>query len=123
MANWFFDLIGPEKGSTILAGALGGVVRWITLKERIREGIASVCAGAICAVYLGPVIQPAITPLIGSFVLEEAARVSFGGFVLGLGGITVAGFLIDFLKGWARRSIDKDDPPGTKPPAKKGGPK
>jgi hypothetical protein len=121
VANWFFDLFGPDRGGAILAGALGGVVRWITLKERIRDGIASVAAGAICAVYLGPIIQPAITPLIGSFVLEEASRSAFGGFVLGLGGITVSGFVIDFLKGWARRSIDKDDPPASD--AKKGGKK
>lgn len=120
MANWFLDLIGPEKASTVLAGALGGVVRWITLKERISDGIASIAAGAICAVYLGPVIQPAITPLIGSFVLDEAARVSSGGFVLGLGGITVAGFLIDFLKSWAKRSVEKSASPPAAPPDKKG---
>lgn len=92
-----------DKGSTILAGALGGVVRWITLKETAREGVASVICGAICAVYLGPLIQPAITPLLGTFVVEEASRSAFGGFILGLGGITVSGFVIDFLKGWARK--------------------
>lgn len=98
-----FLLMLADKGSTILAGALGGVVRWITLKESMREGAASVICGAICAVYLGPLIQPAITPLLGTFVVEEASRSAFGGFILGLGGITVSGFVIDFLKGWARK--------------------
>lgn len=98
-----FFLMLAEKGSTILAGALGGVVRWITLKETAKEGAASVICGAICAVYLGPLIQPAITPLLGTFVVEEASRSAFGGFILGLGGITVSGFVIDFLKGWARK--------------------
>ncbi len=122
MSTLLFDLLGPDKGGAVLAGALGGVVRWITLKERILDGVASIAAGAICAVYLGPVIQPAITPLIGSFVLKESSRMAFGGFVLGLGGITVAGFIIDFLKSWARKkTADKDDPPGLEP--KKGGPK
>lgn len=107
------DFLLGEKGSAVLAGALGGVVRWITLKERPREGIASVIVGAICAVYLGPIIRPAITPLIGSFVLEEASRSAFGGFILGLGGITVSGFVIDFLKGWARRP-DRDKGEQTK---------
>lgn len=106
--NWFEVILG-DKGATVLAGALGGVVRWITLKERLREGIASVICGAICAVYLGPLIQPAITPLLGSFVVEEASRSAFGGFILGLGGITVSGFVIDFLKGWARKGQDKGD--------------
>ena len=107
------DFLLGDKGSTILAGALGGVVRWITLKERLREGIASVVCGAICAVYLGPIIRPAITPLIGSFVLEEASRSAFGGFILGLGGITVSGFVIDFIKGWARRT-ERDRDSGDK---------
>lgn len=118
MANWF-DLVPLREASAVLAGALGGVVRWITLRERVRDGIASVAAGAICAVYLGPIIQPAITPLIGSFVLEESSRAAFGGFVLGLGGITVSGFVIDFLKSWARRSqTERDDGPA--PPKGKG---
>lgn len=101
--DWFSLILG-DKASTVLAGALGGVVRWITLKEKLREGLASVVCGAICAVYLGPIIMPALTPLLGSFVLEEASRSAFGGFVLGLGGITVSGFVIDFIKGWARKS-------------------
>lgn len=100
--DWFVHMLA-DKGSTILAGALGGVVRWITLKESAKEGAASVICGAICAVYLGPLIQPAITPLLGTFVVEEASRSAFGGFILGLGGITVSGFVIDFLKGWARK--------------------
>lgn len=100
--HWL-DLFFGSQGSIVLAGALGGVVRWITLKERLREGVASVICGAICSVYLGPLVQPAITPLLGSFVVEEASRSAFGGFILGLGGITVAGFVIDVLKGWANR--------------------
>lgn len=107
MSNWI-DFVLGDKGSTILAGALGGVVRWITLKEKLREGVASVVCGAICAVYLGPIIMPALTPLLGSFVLEEASRAAFGGFVLGLGGITVSGFVIDFIKGWTRKSRDDE---------------
>lgn len=102
MSQWYELIIG-DRASTILAGALGGVVRWITLKEKPREGIASVIVGSICAVYLGPLVQPALTPLLGSFVVEETARSGFGGFVLGLGGITLSGFVIDFLKGWARK--------------------
>lgn len=105
----FWDIILGGTGATVLAGALGGVVRWITLKENAREGLASIVCGAICAVYLGPIIRPALTPLLGSFVLEEASRAAFGGFILGLGGITVSGFVIDFLKGWARRGKDAKD--------------
>lgn len=100
---YWLDLIFGTQGSVILAGALGGVVRWITLKETFREGVASVIVGAICSRYLGPLVQPAMTPLLGSFVVEEASRAAFSGFILGLGGITVSGFVIDFLRGWVRK--------------------
>lgn len=98
---WLEWLLG-DKGPAIVAGALGGVVRWITLQERTRDGIASVVVGAICAIYLTPLVLPALTPVIGSFVGDELNRTGFSGFIIGLAGITVSGFCIDFFRRWAK---------------------
>lgn len=98
---WLEWLIG-DRGPAIVAGALGGVVRWITLHERTRDGIASIVVGAICASYLTPLVLPALTPVIGSFVGDELNRSGFSGFIIGLAGITVSGFFIDFFRRWAR---------------------
>lgn len=103
--QWFEWFVG-DRGPAILAGALGGVVRWITLRERLRDGIASVIVGGICAIYLTPLVLPALTPLIGSFVGDELNRTGFSGFIIGLAGITVTGFVIDFFRRWAREKIE-----------------
>lgn len=103
--HWWDWLIG-ERGPSIIAGALGGVVRWITLQERWKDGVASVIVGAICALYLTPLVLPALTPVIGSFVGDEVNRTGFSGFILGLAGITVSGFVIDFFRRWAREKIE-----------------
>lgn len=104
---WYEWIIG-ERGPTILAGALGGIVRWITLQERLRDGIASVIVGAICSLYLTPLVLPALTPVIGGFVGDEMNRTGFSGFIIGLAGITVSGFVIDFFRRWTRKKLDEE---------------
>lgn len=109
MSNSFMEWLFSGKGPTIIAGAMGGVVRWITLQQGTWEGISSIVVGAICAVYLTPLVLPALTPVIGSFVGDEANRAGFSGFIIGLSGITVAGFFIDFFKAWSRKNLNDDE--------------
>lgn len=78
-----------------LSGMLGGVVRWLTLREGWRQGLASVVVGAICAVYLGPLVVPLLAPIVGGLVVEANGRSSLSGFLIGAGGTTFSGFLID----------------------------
>ncbi len=78
-----------------LSGAAGGVVRWLTLRDGWRDGLTSVIVGAICAVYLGPLVIPLLTPVLGGLVAEENGRSSLSGFLIGAGGTTLPGFLID----------------------------
>lgn len=89
-------LVGT-KAQIILSGALGGVVRWLTLREKIGTGAISVVVGGICAMYLGPIVEPLLDPIISLTKIEAGARASFAGFVIGLTGITIAGFVIDFI--------------------------
>lgn len=96
-----------EKAQAILAGALGGVVRWLSLREDIRSGLISITVGAICALYLSPLAIPAIEPILGMLVIDPSARAGFSGFIMGIGGIAAAGFLIDLWN--ARRASQKGD--------------
>ena len=57
LINWLWT----EPGKAALAGALGGIVRWVTLREHWRDGVLSLLVGSICAVYLGPLVAPLAT--------------------------------------------------------------
>lgn len=92
--GWINWLLG-DKAQVILAGAAGGIVRWLTLRESWRDGIVSIVVGAICALYLGPLIEPLLEPVIGRIVVDAVRRAAFSGFMIGLGGIVVAGLVID----------------------------
>lgn len=95
------ELIG-EKGQMILAGASGGLMRWITLKEKLTDGLVSVIGGMVCAAYLGPVAIPLLEPALRLVVIEQEARIGVGCFLVGLGGVVVTGFLIDL---WRLRAL------------------
>jgi len=103
---WFIG----EKGQLAIAGALGGVVRWLSLREDLPSGIISITVGAICALYLAPLAIPAIEPLIIRMVIDPTSRAGFSGFIIGIGGIAVSGFVIDIWKSRARQ-VKKDGKP------------
>lgn len=88
----------PPEAKTIIAGAAGGLVRWLTLRERWQDGLASMIVGAICAYYAAPALHPQVESLIGS----DQGGYSLTGFLVGIGGIVVVGVVID---GW--RTIGK----------------
>lgn len=96
-----------ETPQVVISGALGGLVRWMTLRERFSVGTVSVTVGAICAVYLGPIVQPILNPFVQVILTEQVSRSSFTGFLVGIGGITLSGFFIDVVRA-RRREVDKD---------------
>ena len=100
----FFEWVFSSDGQTALAGALGGLVRWITLRDNWTDGIAALVVGAICALYLGPLIEPLLAPTIGQIAPGQDAT-GFSAFVVGLFGISLSGMLIDLIR--ARRAQAK----------------
>lgn len=105
----FHDLLTAvfgAKGPVVLAGALGGLVRWLTLRSHPLDGIIAIVVGAIAAGYLGPLAEPAMDALLGGVIVEESSRASFGGFIIGLGGVSITGFVMDF---WRAKRGDKRD--------------
>lgn len=102
MNNDFLPWLLTEKAQAVMAGALGGVVRWLSLREDWKSGLISITVGAICSLYLSPLAIPIIEPVLGKLVIDPAARAGFSGFIMGIGGIAVAGFFIDLWN--ARRA-------------------
>lgn len=107
--HWLFG----EKGQLAIAGALGGVVRWLSLREDWRSGVISLVVGAICAAYVAPLAIPVFDSVLGKIVPDEASRVGFAGFVIGVGGIAVAGLIMDVWKARRRQISGGADKGGT----------
>lgn len=109
MTDWqhFFS----SNGQLLLAGAAGGVVRWLTLKQRPLDGLISVAVGAILAFYVGPSAVGVLKPVADFTGVGGEAAVGLGGFIVGMGGIVVSGFFIDLWQ--LRRKMLHDRSGGT----------
>jgi hypothetical protein len=103
MINWkawaadLVDWLHTDAGTAALAGAAGGLVRLLTLREKPRDGLVSLLVGSICALYLGPLVKPLLEPLLGAISPDRDVG-GFSSFVVGLGGIGLSGFVIDTLR-------------------------
>lgn len=89
--------VHTDAGQAALAGAAGGMVRWLTLREKPRDGLVSLAVGCLCALYLGPLVEPLLQPVVGALTHDQGAD-GFSSFVVGLGGIGLAGFVIDVMR-------------------------
>jgi hypothetical protein len=89
-----------EHGAIAVAGAAGGIVRWLRLRESLRDGLTSVIIGGVCAVYLEPLALPALEPVLGKIIANPSKLSNLSAFLVGIGGIAVSGFVIDL---WAAR--------------------
>jgi hypothetical protein len=104
VVSWLWS----EPGRAALAGALGGIVRWVTLRENWRDGMLSLLVGSICAVYLGPLVQPILDPVIGKLAPGGDAA-GFASFCVGIGGMSISGLLIDVFRARRRRVAEDAD--------------
>lgn len=109
MIEW----LSSDQAGLVIAGVLGGIVRWLTLRHSWQEGILTMIVGGICASYLGPLMLPLVTATIGP-IAEGADLAGLSAFLVGIAGISLAGFLIDvfdarFLKGKLPTKKDKED--------------
>lgn len=87
------------------SGAMGGVVRTLTMRDRIwPDGVINLVVGAICAVYLGPIVQPLLKMIVGPVMVAEGQLEGFTGFIVGVGGITASSFVMDIWKGARKRT-------------------
>jgi hypothetical protein len=92
MMEW----LDTEPGKAAVAGALGGIVRWVTLRHNWREGSFTLIVGSICAMYLGPVALPIVEGTIGKIV-PQGDMSGLSSFLVGIGGISLSAFIIDIF--------------------------
>lgn len=112
-STWW-SVIFTATAQAAIAGALGGAVRWMTLREDWRQGLVSIFVGAVCAVYLGPLATTGMDTILGQVIEDPIARQNLGTFMVGIGGVGVVGFVMDFWKN-RREAMNKgreDQPPG-----------
>jgi hypothetical protein len=116
MHDGFWTWLLGDKGQLAVAGALGGVVRWLSLREDWKDGFVSIAVGAICAVYLSPLAIPLFDSVLGKIVVDQASRHGFSGFIIGIGGIAVSGLVLDIWKA-RRKQVTNDNLPGKREPS------
>lgn len=90
-----FEFLGGDKAQLLIAGALGGIVRWMTLRDHWTDGLISMVVGGLSAMYLAPLAVPSLIPVLGNVSVSPENVGPLSGFLLGIGGITVSGFFID----------------------------
>lgn len=103
MVDWL-SWLGSEPGKAALAGAAGGIVRWLTLRSSWIEGAATLVVGSICAIYLGPIALPIIEGSVGK-VIPGGDMAGLSAFLVGIGGISLSGLIMDIFDR-RRREID-----------------
>jgi MFS family permease len=96
--EWLNKIFGDGAAGAAVAGALGGLVRWITLREHWVDGMIAVFIGGIAAVYLSPLVFPLVGPILSVVIDEPEPRERLSSFLTGLAGIAIIGFLIDTLQ-------------------------
>lgn len=107
-----WDWLTHSRAELLVAGGLGGLIRWITLRESLANGLLSIASGAIFASYLAPFARPALAWLFTWLDLPDGMTPSDGsefglaGFIMGIAGLSVSGFVLDVLK--ARRQRLRD---------------
>lgn len=97
---------GGEKTQLLVAGAVGGVVRWMTLRDHWSDGLISMAVGALSAMYLAPAAVPTLIPVLGNINVAPENVGPLSGFLIGIGGITASGFFIDAWR--ARRRMARE---------------
>lgn len=90
-------LSGPA-GQLALAGAAGGLVKSITLRERPIEGVGSLIVGVACSIYASPLTLVVFEPILNKIVTKPGALDNFAGFATGIAGMAVVGFILDLWR-------------------------
>ncbi len=106
----FETFAGSKATQLLLAGALGGMVRWLTLRDHWVDGLISIVVGAICSLYLSPLVIPSVTPMLGAVNIAPDSVSGLSGFLIGIGGITVSGLVMDLWRA-RRKKLKGEDLP------------
>ena len=95
--------LAGETGRMLVAGAAGGLVRWVGQeRRRLRDGVLAVITGALAAVYLSPVVL-AVLAVLQLDLGDTPQAYGAAGFIAGLGGMSIARLVLALMETWAAR--------------------
>lgn len=90
------DLITAILGVPLVAGALGGAIRWVHLKEGWLQGIGSVLTGSLVGNFFWAMASRWLDGLAEASQMDPAAARGAGAFFVGLVAVWVVQYVIDF---------------------------
>lgn len=93
--------ITGEAGRAALAGAAGGLVRWLmSERRRIRDGMVSIIAGMLMARYATPLMMAMLESYFGTLRGDVQGT---AGFAAGIVGMSLAKLIMGMIEAHARR--------------------
>lgn len=105
--EFFTGHVDAAAIQTGIAGTTGGAVRWMTLRSDWKTGLIGLAVGGLASIYLSPIVQPLLGPVLGLVTDDVFQKANFSGFIVGIGGITLTGLVIDLISA-RRRKFDAD---------------
>ncbi|MTH79408.1 hypothetical protein [Paracoccus aestuariivivens] len=93
--------ITGEAGRAALAGAAGGLVRWLmSERKKMRDGVVSIVAGMLMARYATPLMMALLEKYFGSMTGDVQGT---AGFAAGIVGMSLAKFFMGIIEAQVRR--------------------
>ena len=90
-----------EAGRAAIAGAAGGLVRWLmSERRRLRDGVVSIMAGTLMARYATPLMMALLETYFGPLKGDVQGT---AGFAAGIVGMSMAKLIMGMLEAHARR--------------------
>ena len=106
-------LTQPEFVAAWWAG-IGGAMRALALKTSLRETAVCVFMGVVWGIVAhplaGPIFDFLATPILGKLVGLPADAVARAVAVMvGMTGVAITGFIIDFFAAWRKQKVNGND--------------
>lgn len=101
------DFASSPTGMAAFAGIAGGVLRWVSEKEKPIDGLATVIAGALTAIYIGPPATYVVARWL-QMPVDEPQLVAGVSFVVGVGGISIGSLLVSAFRSRAFASVVRE---------------
>lgn len=94
----------------VMAGGLGGVIRWWSMASSWRAGPGHVLAGAIAGTYLNGMVFALLRPLADLSIIQAADAQLLGAHIAGVVGINIYTIPTDFIKALLNKASPGKEP-------------
>lgn len=91
------DVVASHPFQILLAGLIGGVLRWLTTEKGWRGGLASIFSGLAAAWYLGPPTAALVSDVF-AVSPDNPQLVAGVAFVVGIGGISIIALIVSVFR-------------------------